>query len=645
MYHLEKTALSQTAFRPESPRSRRKDGVRFFLRHGEGIAAALSGIFIALAWILQSGHPDVAVAFFLMAYAAGGFAKGREGLLTLVREREIDVNLLMLVAAAGAAGIGYWMEGAILIFIFAVSGVLEKYAMERSHRDISSLMRMKPETARLYENGKERQVRIGELQVGDIIAVKPGERIPADGIVKEGISSVNQAPITGESIPVDKSPGDEVYTGTLNGNGSLLVEVTRTGESSLFAKIVRLVEEAQNETPKTQQFIRRFERIYAKAAILSTLLLIVAPPYLLGWSWHTSLYKAMVFLVVASPCALMASVMPATLSAISNGARKGILFKGGAHLEHISQIRAVAFDKTGTLTEGRLQLTDLVPLQEYSEEELLRIVASVERMSEHPIAKAIVVEAERLGLPTGHPNRLQAVTGKGVVAELDGETWKIGKPSFLDRTKADSGVQSAIERLASAGKTVIAVENSKGLAGLLAVRDTVRPQAGKTVARLKELGIHTAVLTGDRLSAAEAMASQAGIDTVFADLMPQDKVEKVTELKAKYSRVAMVGDGVNDAPALANATVGIAMGAAGSDVALETADVVLMKDDIEKIPVAIELGKRTQRIVKQNLVFSLAVIVLLIVSNFVQGISLPLGVIGHEGSTVLVVLNGLRLLK
>ncbi|GMX62489.1 heavy metal translocating P-type ATPase [Paenibacillus elgii] len=614
-------------------------------RYGEAIAALASGVLIAAAWVAGHSSPSFSIWLYCFAFLIGGFVKAKEGWLTLVREKDLDVNLLMIVAAIGAASIGYWTEGAVLIFIFSLSGALETFTMEKSSRDISSLMDLKPETAIVWEEGAEKRVPVEQLRIGDLVLVKPGERLPADGIVQEGSSAVNQASITGESIPVDKAAGDEVFAGTLNGQGALFVQVTKSSESTLFSKIIRLVQEAQSEMPKSQRFIERFERIYARAIILVTLLLIALPPLLFGWSWNDTLYRAMVFLVVASPCALVASIMPAMLSAISNSARKGLLFKGGAHLERVSHIRAIAFDKTGTLTYGKPSVTDFLTYQAWSEEELLRIAASIESLSTHPIAKAIVDKAGELSLELERPSDFQALAGWGVQAGLAGEFWKIGKPGFFEEAGIDEQILSDVRKLEQEGKTVVLIQNAAGIAGMIALQDAIRPQARETIAKLKELGVQVVMLTGDQRLTAEAIAKEAGIDQVYAGLLPEDKLNIVKTLKEKYTHVAMVGDGINDAPALAAASVGIAMGAAGSDAALETADLVLMNDDLDKIKEAIVLGRRTTRIIKQNIAFAVTVIAFLIAANFFKGIPLPLGVVGHEGSTILVILNGLRLLR
>lgn len=614
-------------------------------RYGEALAVLACGLLTGIAWGLEQAGSAWATAFYAGAFAVGGFAKAREGLETLIRERDLDVNFLMIVAAIGSACIGYWTEGAVLIFIFALSGALESFTMDKSRRDISALMEMKPETATLYRRGEERVVPIGELAVGDVIVVRPGERIPADGVVVEGRSAVNQASITGESIPVDKARGDEVYAGTLNGQGALFIEVTRPAESTLFARIIRLVQEAESEKPASQLFMERFEKIYARAVVLATLLLIVIPPLALGWSWPKALYKAMVFLVVASPCALVASIMPAVLSAISASARRGVLFKGGAYLELLARAKVVAFDKTGTLTTGQPEVTDVVPLRGWTEADLLRVAASLESLSEHPLARAIVRKASEAGLATKRPEAFEARSGWGVQAKLEGTLWKIGKPAFLDREHVTPELTELVERLEQEGKTVTVLQDERGAAGVIALQDRIRPEAKDAIRRLKEMGVRVAMLTGDQERTARAIAREADIDLVYAGLLPEDKLNNIRQLRETYGTVAMVGDGVNDAPALAAASVGIAMGAAGSDAALETANLVLLRDDIGKVADAIALGKRTSRIVKQNIAFALGVILLLVAANFGANIPLPLGVVGHEGSTILVILNGLRLLR
>ncbi|MCE5168823.1 cadmium-translocating P-type ATPase [Paenibacillus profundus] len=620
-------------------------------KYGEALAAAGTLIFILLALVTGTVSEIWSVSFYLLAYVSGGWLKLKDGIVTLVRDKDLDVNLLMIAAAVGAASIGYWSEGAVLIFIFALSGALETFTMNRSSRDISALMELKPEHANVLRNGEEVNVPVEELQIGDLILVRPGERIPADGMITEGSSAVNQASITGESLPVDKVRGDEVFAGTVNGQGVLYVEVTQSSDSTLFSKIIRLVQEAQSEMPKSQRFIEKFERIYAKVIILATLALIFVPFLLFGVLWEDVFYRAMVFLVVASPCALVASIMPATLSAISNSARKGMLFKGGAHLDHISRIKVIAFDKTGTLTKGELSVTDVVPYAGLCEHELLQATAALETLSTHPIAKAIVQKADACRSEDDfddawmRPTDYQALTGLGIAARMGGMRWRVGKPKFIMPADEENDVHGVVRSLQQQGKTVIVVQREEEIAGIIALQDRIRPQAKVMVQQLKRIGIQVAMLTGDQEQTAAAIAKEADIELVFAELMPEDKLDIVKKLKAQYGEVAMVGDGVNDAPALAAASVGIAMGATGSDAALETADMVLMNDDLDNIKHAILLGRRTQSIVKQNIIFASVVISALIITNFVFGVPLPLGVVGHEGSTILVILNGLRLLK
>ncbi|MFE0556357.1 heavy metal translocating P-type ATPase [Paenibacillus sp. NPDC058910] len=649
---------------PREPRQPGKWDIRSLLSNAEVVAALGSGLLMLVAWLTSQWSEPLSVVLYVISYAVGGWVKAKEGVETLLKERDLDVNLLMIAAAMGAAAIGYWNEGAMLIFIFALSGALESYTMERSRKDISSLMELQPETALRIEKGEMVSVSISKLEIGDLILVKPGELIPADGKIYRGSSSVNQASITGESVPVDKSIGDEVFTGTLNGEGVLYIEVTQSAESTLFAKIIKLVEEAENEVPESQRFIKRFESIYARVVVIATVALIVLATPVLGWDWDTTFYKAMVFLVVASPCALVSSIMPAMLSAISNRARKGVLFKGGAHIENMARTAVVAFDKTGTLTLGTPVVTDFITGEGWDRHELLGISASIERMSKHPLALAIVQSAQKEGAELQQVENGQSITGWGMQAEVEGITWKIGKSDILDQPTADqySGEASAQKDLSvleenrqhwlsirntleSEGKTVSVILKGDRIAGMIALQDAVRPQAAMAVKQLQQLGIKVAMLTGDRKATADVIAKQSGVDMVFSDLLPEDKVTHIKELRSRYGHVVMVGDGVNDAPALATATVGIGMGVSGSGTALEVADAVLMNDNIDEIAGTVKVARRVQRIVKQNMIFAITVILTLIAANFIQGVALPLGVIGHEGSTILVILNGLRLLR
>lgn len=624
-------------------------------QHPDAISAIVCAILVLLGWLtLQSGWLGLALLILPAAYVIGGYESARQGLTTLFEEKELDVDLLMIVAALGAAGLGLWqreynfiVDGAILILIFAISGALEGYAMQRTERSIRGLMSLTSDTARVWRNGQEKEVAIADLHIGDEVIVRPGELVPTDGLVIEGFSSLNQAPITGESMPVEKTIGDEVFAGTINGNGALRIEIHQPPESSLIQRVIRLVEQAQTETPPSQQFIERFERGYAKVIVIAGILLVFIPPFFWGWSWETTIYRVLIFLVVASPCALMAAIMPTLLSGIANGARQGILFKNGTQLELIGRVRAIAFDKTGTLTTGKPQVVQLISTTQ-AETRLLQVAAALESLSEHPIGEAIVKFAQKQSIELQPATNVQSHPGQGITGELDRHLAIVGKAAFvLEQTSGwSSALIASAQQLEETGKTVVWVAYAGKALGMIAISDTVRPEAAHTIAQLKQMGIREIVmLTGDNDRTARSIAKEVGIDQVYSELLPENKVDVVRLLQRQYQMVAMVGDGINDAPALAQASVGIAMGTAGSDVALETADVVLMADRLERLVAAIHLGRRSQYIVKQNIGFALSFIVLLLIANFVAHITLPLGVVGHEGSTVLVTLSGLRLLK
>lgn len=630
---------------------------QFTREHADTIAALLCGLLLFLGWFaLHLGALGLAFLLLPAAYVIGGYESAREGLTTLFKEKELDVDLLMIVAAIGAASLGLWrreyhliIDGAILILIFAISGALEGYAMARTERSIRSLMRLTPDTARVLHQGREEEIAISQLKVGDEIVVKPGELIPTDGIILSGYSTLNQAAITGESLPVEKTVGEEVFAGTLNGYGALQIKVHKPAQSSLIQRVIRLVEQAKTEAPPSQEFIDRFEKGYAKVIVVAGLLLATLPPFLWGWDWETTIYRALTFLVVASPCALMAAIMPTLLSGIANGARQGILFKNGAQLEKIGKVRAIAFDKTGTLTTGQLQVFKVISVSEYTQNDVLKIAASVESSSEHPIGKAIVQAAGDLDWVGAV--QVQAIPGQGIIGIAQEQQVIVGNAVFVQKyvTNLPEELREMAQSLEQEGKTVVWVaQGSRGaeVMGVIAIADQVRSQAATTITRLKKLGIEQIVmLTGDNEETAHSVAKAVGIDRVYAQLLPEDKLDVIRHLQQQYQTVAMVGDGINDAPALAQASVGIAMGVSGSDVALETADIVLMADRLEKIAVAIHLGRRSQFIVKQNIIVALGFIMLLLVGNFLGNINLPIGVIGHEGSTVLVTLSGLRLLK
>ncbi len=616
------------------------------LPHAELAAAVICGVLIATGWVLN--HFDAAtasIAAYLLAFMIGGFAKAKQGIESTIENKELNVEMLMVFAAIGSAIIGYWTEGAMLIFIFALSGALETYTMNKSRKEISSLMKLQPEEALRINNGIEKRVHVSELVVGDLILIKPGERVPSDGKITKGQTTIDEATITGEAMPVTKGINHDIFAGTVNLTGSINVTITKSNDETLFHKIIELVQSAQSEKSPSQLFIEQFEGRYVKVVLAIVLLMMFVPHFLLDWTWTETFYRAMILLVVASPCALVASIMPASLSAISNGAKHGILFKGGVHLENLGHLKAIALDKTGTLTKGKPEVTNFIVKGGLPREDLLLKVGAIENHSNHPLAQAIVQYVkDTLKMDLLHPNYIEDVAGWGIKATVENEIWKIGKADFVGKIEAESFASGAAKTLASEGKTIVFIKIDDELSGMIALKDVVRDETKMAIDTLKAKGIHTVMLTGDSEKTAQAIATESHVDDYFAECLPEIKVNHLRKLKNQYGSVAMVGDGINDAPALATATVGIAMGE-GTDVALETADVVLMKNDLPKIAEAITLSQRMNKIVKQNVVFSISIIMLLIVSNFFQVLDLPLGVIGHEGSTILVILNSLRLLK
>ncbi len=711
----------------------------------------------------QLGAPTWLVAAFnLASYISGGFFGAKTAISSILQLR-LDVDVLMVLAALGAAIVGQWREGAILLFLFSLSNVLQTYAIGRSRQAIRSLLSLYPEEAKVRRSGgvvtvDQAEVKVGDiiliesveqvlmdglvrrgsasvdeirasgvktgvtkgpgdpvlagstnregileievtreaedtdfarrtapagqeaparrkaqakakrasevtvvrmedLRIGDLVLIEPGERIPVDGLVRAGRSSVDQSPITGESMPVDKFQGDRVFAGTLNMQGILDVEVTRHASETTLARIIKLVEEAQESKAPTERFLKRFEQSYTTLVLTAVGLLIILPPLLGVVDFQSNFYRAMVLMTVASPCALMISVPASFIAAIASAARSGILLKGGKSLEDLALVKLVAFDKTGTLTIGKPSMTDVVSCSELRDSELLSVAAAVESRSEHPLAQAVVEAAASRGLSPGGIQDFEAVPGKGVVSKVDGKVVWLGSTKYLEqRNPLPPHLTEVRRQLESAGKMVVGVvregqcedcggcdyaHRSYDWMGMIAMADQVRPEAAEAVANLKAENIEVAMLTGDNPRVARAISSEAGIDRVHAGLMPEEKVEVLKHLQAAVGPVAMVGDGVNDAPALATADVGVAMGAAGTDVALETADVVLMGDRLDLMASAIEMSRRARRVVWQNIFFSLAVIVLLITGALTIGLALPLAVLGHEGSTLIVVLNGL----
>ena len=618
------------------------------LKNNPELLLALScGLFMAIGWVLEWQHLATAsITAYILAYGTGGYIKTKEGISELIESRELNVDLLMMIAALGAAVIGYWEEGAMLIFIFALSGALETYTFNKSHAEISALLDLQPEEARrINTDGSESLVPVGELVVGDTVLIKPGERVPADGVIVTGATNLDEAAISGEPAPVEKTVGAEVFASTVNLRGSVTIRVTKLATETLFAKIITLVQNAQSEKSPGQLFIERWEGLYVKVVLGLVAVSIPFFYYIAGLEWSASVYRAMVLLIVASPCALVASITPAALSAISNGARQGILFKGGAQLEKIAKLSAIAFDKTGTLTQGKPVVTDVYVTDSMSESELLLLTASLESHATHPLAEAIINHAYIThGVIPTDISAIENHVGYGIQGDFEGKQYKIGKAGFFTGAPQDfhNGVA---QKLQQDGKTLVYIgDDNDNILGLIALKDVTRPEAVTAIQSLNTIGIQTVMITGDNPQTAQLIAQEVGLSAYHASCLPADKVEHIKTLRAQGQVVAMIGDGINDAPALATADIGIAMGE-GTDVALETADIVLMKNDLTRLAQAVKLSKRLKTITTQNVVFSLVVISTLITWNFVDTLPIPLAVIGHEGSTILVILNSLRLLR
>ena len=634
---------------PETPKTWLQENWRLVLSVGSGLLLALG--YVGERW-LEFPWP-LLLALYVGAYLAGGFDATRHG-IHAVRSGRLDIDSLMVVAAVGAATLGAWAEGALLLFLFSLGHALEHYATDRARSAIRALEKLAPKTALVRRNGREVEVPVAEVLRGDVVIVRPGDRVPVDGVVVRGESSVDESPLTGESLPVDKQPGDQVFAGTVNGAGTLEVEVTKRAKDTTLARVIQLVEEAQTQKSPTQRFTERFERIFVPAVMGGTALLIAVPPAL-GWmTLAESFMRGMAVLVAASPCALALATPSAVLSGIARAARAGVLIKGGVHLENLGTVQALAFDKTGTITEGRPAVTDVVPLPGISGEELLRLTAAVEALSSHPLAEAVVQEARRRGLEWPQAEGVEALTGRGLKGSLEGAPVYVGNLTLFETVglSVPEAVRRQVAALEEEGKTTMIVygprPDGKGsdFLGCLALADRVRPAVPGVIARLKEIGIREIVLlTGDNARVAAAVAKAVGLTGFQAGLLPDQKVEAIEELEARWGRVAMVGDGINDAPALARATVGIAMGAAGTDVALETADVALMADDLTKIPFTVGLSRHTRAIIRQNVVVSLGVIAILIPLATLGVAGIGPAITLHEGSTLLVVFNALRLLR
>jgi Cd2+/Zn2+-exporting ATPase len=608
------------------------------------------GLLTLLGWLGPSwlGLPRGAeIAAFAGAYIAGGTFSLIRSVKSL-RNRRLDIDLLMLLSALGAAVIGEYAEGAALLFLFSLSNALESRALRRTTSAIESLMELRPDEALLLDTeGNELRVAADELQPGDLVRVRPGGRIPVDGHVKSGFTAADQAAITGEAEPAEKGPGDPVFSGTINVGGTVEIVVDKLAAESTLSRIIELVEEAREAKAPTQRFIDRFEQGYAATVIFAALAATVVP-LLFGETFHSAFYRAMTLLVVASPCAVVISTPATILAALAHAARRGLLFKGGAPLEVLATVDTVAFDKTGTLTAGRASVLEVLGFGETTPERVLALGAAVGRLSEHHMGRAVYDEIVRRNLEPPQALALRNQRGLGAVAEVDGQPVAIGRLQFvmevggLELSTAD---RARVEELESQGRSLVFVV-AGAEKGVVALEDRVRPEAATALRSLKANGVgRTVLLTGDNREVAQRVADQVGVDEFQAQLMPEDKVALIRGLAARGGQVAMVGDGVNDAPALAASSVGVAMGLAGTDAALEVADLVLVRDRLDDLAYALRLAQRSLRIIRQNLAFACAVIAVLVVINLLYGLPLPIGVVGHEGSTILVVLNGLRLLR
>lgn len=625
-------------------------------RNPRVVTSALSGVLLLTGWLLsRGGAPEVAAtAVFIASLIIGGHYFGREAIEELLLEREVGIELLMATAAVVATLMGEPFEGAMLAFLYSMSEAAEGYTGEKTRAAVKALMNLAPRTARVRRDGGEVDIPAEEVKAGDVFVVLPGQSMPTDGEVVIGQSSVDQAPVTGESVPVEKNVGDTVFAGTINGEGALEVRATKAFADNTIARIIHMVEEAQERKGNSERFIERFGKRYSPAVLAIGILIAILPPLLTDAAWREWIARATVFIVAAAPCALVISIPIALVATLGTAARRGVLIKGGVFVEDLAKVRVVALDKTGTITHGAPEVTDMILLagSPLAAERVLAAAAGIESRSQHPLARAILRYAKSRGVTPASITDFRSLTGAGAAARLDsangGQEVLVGSPALFERELRVSlgEVAADVSRFQMEGKTVIVVGDAGSAWSILAIRDNVRPNAASAIRALHASGVRTvAMLTGDNERTARAIAREVGIDEVYADLTPEDKAGIVRNLTARDGHVAMVGDGVNDAPALAEATVGVAMGAAGTDVALETADVALMADDLDKLVYALRLARRHERVVRQNLALSVIVITVLVVGAVLGQLTLPLAVIGHEMSEFVVIASGLRMLR
>jgi heavy metal translocating P-type ATPase len=609
-------------------------------------ASALAWVFIVVGLVARwADAPDtLQVAAFAVAIVAGSFYFAREAVEELWKEREVGIELLMTLAIAAAAALGNWREGALVAGLYSISEALEGFTIQRTRHAIRALMSLVPPKARVLKNGEEVEVDVEAVQVGDRLVVRPGESIPTDGVIREGASAINEAAVTGESMPVEREAGANVFAGTINGNGALIIEASRTFKDNTVSKIIELVERAQRQKGQSQLLVERFAKYYSPAVLLASVLVAVVP-LLVGaadpLAWVT---RAASLLVAAAPCALAVATPVTLVAAIGSAAKRGVLIKGGNIVEQLGKISAIAIDKTGTLTEGKPRVVGVHAVGRTADD-VLGLAASVEHFSEHPLGEAIVKAARDKALSLRPSADFKALTAAGVEAVVDGKGVAVLRPSAAQARGISFAESTESWRTAEQdrGESVVAVVEDGAMVGLIALADTARREAPSLVASLKRIGVrHVVMLTGDNAGTAKVIAAQVGVEEYYAGLLPEEKVHKVEELVSKYGKVAMVGDGINDAPALARSTVGIAMGTGGSDAALAAADVALIGDDLSKLQYAIRLGRRSERVIMQNIVVSLLIVAALVIGTFVADLSMFGAVVGHEGSEVLIILNGLR---
>ncbi len=645
-----KAKLAAIGFPPQQGRVMPEQPKPF--RNPKVITSLTSGVLLLVGWILGLTTAPEVVSIIVLAASIviGGYYFGREAYEGLVFDRRVGVELLMSVAAIAAALMGQPVEAAMLVFLYSISEAAEGYTEEKTRSSVRSLMDLAPKTAVLLQDGEEVEIPAEQLDVGDLFVVFPGQSIPTDGLIISGYTSVNQAPITGESLPVEREPGDEVLAGSLNGEGAIEVRAAKSFADNSLSRIIHLVEEAQERKSQSQRFIERFGNRYSPFVLIMSFIIAAVPPLVFGGEWEVWIGRAIVFLVAAAPCALVISIPVTMVATLGTAARKGVLIKGSKYVEEMARIKVIALDKTGTITRGKPEVVEVLVLNqsELNEDELIALAAGIERRSEHPLARAIVQYAAEKRIKPEYVSGLQSLTGAGAQGLWRGKSVYIGSQAFF---KDEVGIGRAddieeLKNLEQKGQSVVLVGDGQSALGLIALKDNIRPSSVHAIQKLHAQSIDKIImLTGDNTETAQAIAQESQIDEYYARLTPEDKVEKVRELAERYQHVAMVGDGVNDAPALAEASVGVAMGAAGTDVAIETADVALMADDLEKLVYALDISKRNQSIVRQNLVLSILIISVLSIGAVLGLLTLPMAVVGHEVSEIIVIGNGMRMLR